>query len=164
MKKLVVILTGLFFLLSVGNLFALNIAYVDLEKISSQYKGVDKLKKKLEDEAKKESTKFEAKEKSIMDKIKELDKQKSVLDKKILEQKTADVQAEYKEIQADKYKYMAKLEAQKNELLSNMVEEIKAVVQKIAKEKAYDYVLVKDALLAGGEDITYLVLKKMNEE
>jgi len=164
MKKLVVVLTGLFFLLSAVNLFALNIAYVDLEKISAQYKGVDKLKKKLEEDAKKESTKFEAKEKAIMDKIKELDRQKSVLDKKVLEQKTADVQAEYKEIQADKYKYMAKLEAQKNELLANIVEEIKAVVQKIAKEKAYDYVLVKDALLAGGEDITYLVLKKMNEE
>jgi Skp family chaperone for outer membrane proteins len=53
---------------------------------------------------------------------------------------------------------------QEKDLTANIVEEIRAIVQKIAKEKNYDYVLEKNMLLYGGEDITYLVLKKMNEQ
>jgi Skp family chaperone for outer membrane proteins len=37
-------------------------------------------------------------------------------------------------------------------------------VQKIAKEKSYDYVFEKSMLLFGGDDITYLVLKQMNDQ
>ena len=38
------------------------------------------------------------------------------------------------------------------------------IVAKIAKDKKYDYVFEKTMLLFGGEDITYLVVKEMNEK
>lgn len=164
MKKLTAVLAGLFVFMLCANAYAeMKVAYVDIEKVAKQYKGTEKASKKLEAQVKAENDRFVKIEKEFLKEKQAFDKQKSILDKKAAEKKDEELTARYQEIMKEKQAVVSKLEQEKNTVMANVMEEIRAIIQQVAKEKGYDLVLIKELVLSGGEDITYLVIKKINE-
>jgi outer membrane protein len=164
MKKLVALLAGLLLFAFTANSFALTVGYVDIEKVFSQYSGTKVAKDKLQKEMEAEQKNVEKEKDAILKAKSDLEKKMSVLDKSKVEEQQQELQDRAEKLQAKAQDIQQKLMNQEKDLTANIVEEIRAIVQKIAKEKNYDYVFEKNMLLFGGEDITYLVLKQMNEQ
>lgn len=165
MRKVLIGLISLFFVMFwMSELYALKVGYVDIEKVFNQYSGTKKAKSKLQSKLEAEQKKIDKSKQDILKMKQDLDKQKTILDKNKLKEKEDELQAKLEKLQAEALEIQQKLLSEEKELTANIVEEIRAIVQKIAKEKEFDYVFEKNLLLYGGEDITYLVLKKMNEE
>jgi len=148
MKKFLIVLTSLvIFIFMLSNVYALKVGYVDIEKVFNQYSGTKKAKTKLQSKLKEEQKKIDKKKQEILKMKDDLDKQKSILDKNKLKEKEDELQQKLEKLQADALEIQQKLYG-----------------EKIAKDKGYDFVFEKNLLLYGGEDITYLVLKQINEE
>jgi outer membrane protein len=164
MKKTVALLAGLLLFAFTANSFALSVGYVDIEKVFSQYSGTKTAKDKLQKQMEVEQKSIEKEKDSILKDKADLEKKMSILDKDTVEQKQKDLQSRAEKLQTKAQDLQQKLMDQEKDLTANIVEEIRAIVQKIAKEKNYDYVFEKSMLLFGGDDITYLVLKQMNDQ
>lgn|ERR1035437_1415509 len=163
MKKMVFLLAGILLFVFSASSFALTVGYVDIEKVFSQYKGTTDAKDKLQKEVEKEQKNVEKEKNDILKAKAELDKKRSILDKSKVADEEKSLQDKAEKLQAKALEIQQKLLSQEKELTANIVEEIRAIVQKIAKEKNFDMVFEKNTMLYGGEDITYLVIKKINE-
>ena len=163
MKKIVFLLAGLLLFVFTASSFALSVGYVDIEKVFSQYKGTTEAKDKLQKEVEKEQKNVEKEKNDILKAKADLDKKKSIMDKAKLADEEQALQDKAEKLQAKALEIQQKLLSQEKALTANIVEEIRAIVQKIAKEKNYDMVFEKNMMLYGGEDITYLIIKKINE-
>jgi len=165
MKKLLVVLFVTVFALGiVGSAFALNVGYVDIKKVFNQYEGTKKAKAKLQGALEKEQKNIESKKDELLKLKDDLEKKASVLDKDKVRAKQEELQSKYEKLQKEAIEIEQKLRAQEEELTSNIVGEIRNIVKKIAEEKKFDLVFEQNMLLYGGEDITFTVLKKMNEQ
>ncbi len=165
MKKMLAVMVVFVLILGVaGSSYALNIGYVDIKKVFNQYEGTKKAKAKLQGALEKEQKNIEAKKDELLKLKEDLEKKASVLDKDKVRAKQEELQSKYEKLQKEAIEIEQKLRAQEEELTSNIVGEIRTIVKKIAEEKKYDLVFEQNMLLYGGEDITYIVLKKMNEQ
>jgi Skp family chaperone for outer membrane proteins len=164
MKKLIVVMAGLLFMAFAFNAYALNVGYVDVEKAIKQYEGTKKLTDKLKKDVADEEATLEKETEDIKKTMDELDKKSSIMDKKELVKQKESLQQRYEKLKMKTLEVQQKLMAQQKEMYANLVDEINAIIAKIAKDKKYDYVFEKSLLLFGGEDITYLVIKEMNEK
>jgi outer membrane protein len=166
MKKLLVLLAGVLFFAITARADgpALKVGYVDVEKAIKQYTGTEKLTDKLKKDVKVEEDALEKETNDIKKTMDDLDKKSSIMDKKELAKQKDDLQARYEKLKVKTLDVQQKLMAQQKEMYANLVDEINAIVAKIAKDKKFDYVFEKTMLLFGGEDITYLVTKEMNEK
>jgi len=164
MKRFVLFVAVIAVLLFSTGAFALNVAYVDIEKAMKQYEGTKKLTEKLKSEVAKEEAILEKEQNAIKKELEDLDKKSSIMDKKELSKKKDELQTRYEKLRARTMEVQQKLLSQQKEMTANLMDEINAIVAKIARDKKYDYVFEKTMLLFGGEDITYLVIKAMNEK
>ncbi len=163
MKKMILVLAVLLFFAFTSHVYALNVGYVDIEKVFNQYSGTKKAKEKLQKEVKSEQAAM-AKEKAEIEKVLEnLDKKSSIMDKKELAKQKDALEERYKKLQARMMEVQQRLLAKEKDMTSNLVDEIRAIIVKIARDKKYDYVFEKNMLLFGGDDITVYVIKEINE-
>ncbi len=56
------------------------------------------------------------------------------------------------------------LQQRSRELQQNAMDKVRADIQKIAKEKGYEYVMDQNALIAGGKDVTDEILKEIKSD
>jgi len=166
MKKLLAVLAGVLFFAVTVNADgpAMKVGYVDVEKAIKQYQGTQKLTDKLKKDVAVEEAALEKETNDIKKTMDDLDKKSSIMDKKELAKQKDDLQTRYEKLKMKTLDVQQKLMAQQKEMYANLVDEINAIVAKIAKDKKFDYVFEKTMLLFGGEDITYLVIKEMNEK
>lgn len=164
MKKLVAVLAGLMFVALASNAYALNVGYVDVEKAIKQYEGTKKLTDKLKKDVAAEEAELEKETNDIKKTMDELEKKSSIMDKKELVKQKDALSQRYEKLKVRTLEVQQKLMTQQKEMYANLVDEINAIVKKIATDKKFDYVFEKSMLLFGGEDITYLVIKAMNEK
>jgi Skp family chaperone for outer membrane proteins len=163
MRKLTFLLTVVLLFVFTAGSYALNVGFVDLEKVISQYSGAKNAKEKLQKEYDKEQKSLEKDRDDLVKQKADLDKKRNILDKDKIKEQEDELQSNLEKLQARAMEAQQKIAARDKELTANIVEEIKAIVKKIAEDKKYDYVFLKDAVLFGGDDITFLVLKKINE-
>ncbi len=105
--------------------------------------------------------------------MQDLAKSESDLNKKILEKKTALEKAKAENKTQTELQMMAeqmrleiepeakKLEADSNKRSEEIETSIKQALDSVAKENKYDLVLIEEAVLYGGTDISDLILKKL---
>ena len=163
MKKSVFLLAVMLLFVFSASSFALSVGYVDIEKVFSQYKGTTEAKEKLQKEVEKEQKAVEKEKDAILKEKADLDKKKAILDRAKVEELEMALQEKAQKLQEKALKIQQDLLAREKALTSNIIDEIRAIVQKIAKEKNFDMVFEKNTLLYGGEDITYLVTKEINK-
>lgn len=56
------------------------------------------------------------------------------------------------------------LQQRSQELQQNAMDEVRADIQKIAKEKGYNYVMDQNALISGGKDVTDEILEEIKTD
>jgi outer membrane protein len=164
MKKLLAVILAVALFGVVSYAQELKIGYVDIEKVFNQYSGTKTAKEKLKKDVEREQKALEQEKDAIKKELDELDKKSSIMDKKQLSTKKEELQKKAEQLQAKTLDVQQKLLTKEKELTSNIIDEIRAIIAKIGKEKKYDYIFEKTMLLYGGEDITYLVIKAINEQ
>lgn len=162
MKKLMAVIAGFMFVAFAADLYAFNVAFVDAEKAVKQYDGTKKITDKLKDDLAKEEEVLSKERDSIKAAYAELEKKSSIMDKKELAKKVEELKKREEKYQMAYLEAQQKLVTKQKEVMSGLMDEITAIVARIAKEKKYDFVFEKQAMLFGGDDITYLVIKEMN--
>ncbi len=162
-------------LLAIGSLFLtsaeLKIGFVNVEEIFKNYSGT----KDAEDKFSKEVAKWEqdasAKQKEIKDIKDQLDKQTLLLSserKAELEGKVKQKMAEYQEFIQTKFGQKGEVLSKNEELTKPIVDKITKIIDKIAKDEGYDFIL--DARAGGviygkpAFDLTERVLNILNKE
>jgi outer membrane protein len=163
MKKLILVLAGLLFFAFTSHVYALTVGYVDIEKVFNQYEGTKKAKDKLQKEVQVEQAAMQKEKADIEKTLGDLDKKSSIMDKKEVAKQKDALEERYKKLQEKMMEVQQRLLAKEKEMTSNLVDEIRAIIVKIAKDKKYDYVFEKNMLLFGGDDITPYVIKEINE-
>lgn len=164
MKKVLLVIFAVVFLGVLAYAQELKIGYVDIEKVFNQYSGTKSAKEKLKKDVEKEQKILEQEKDAIKKELDELDKKSSVMDKKQANEKKDALQKKAEQLQMKTLEVQQKLLTKEKELTANIIDEIRAIIAKIGKEKKYDYIFEKTMLLFGGEDITYLVIKAINEQ
>ncbi|MCE5300890.1 MAG: OmpH family outer membrane protein, partial [Spirochaetia bacterium] len=150
MRKFTLVFAGMLFFAFTAGAFALNVGYVDIEKVFNQYQGTKTAKEKLQKEVEKEQKNIEKEKNDLIKLKKDLDNKKLVLDKDKVAAQEKELQDKLTSLQEKAMKIQQDLLNQEKELTANIVDEIRSIVQKLAKEKNYDMVFEKSMLLYGG--------------
>ncbi len=162
MKKVIVMAMLMVFAFSLGA-YALQIGYVDREKVFTAYSGTKKAKEALQKELDAEKKALEKEQETLINASNDLKKKRSVLDKKKADEMELDLQRKAQALQQKAMEIQQKLLTREKEMYSQILDEIRAIVVKISKEKGYDYVFERESMLFGGDDITAFVIKEMNK-
>ena len=106
--------------------------------------------KKMNDDLEKQQEELNAKKGIVSE------KQYNTLKARLEEQRGA-FREKYQAVQAD-------ITKQQQDVMEGLLDDVKNVIAQLAKEENYEAVFNKDALLYGGEDITYRVLDILNRK
>jgi outer membrane protein len=131
-----------------GLLAASKVAVVDTSQILANYPKAQKVLKEIANSEKSLNKKIAAKRKQLKD-ARGKNKTETEL-QMIAQQIKTELEPEAKKLEAE-----SKAKTEEIEL------DVKSVIKKVAKEKDYQLVLVKDAVLYGGDDISKEVLGKL---
>ena len=129
-----------------------------------RHKGEDTLKeeaKKLEDE-------LNAKQEELKKLRAEIDKKGSVWNKDTKEAKEADFKTKTQEFQKKYMEYGEQLNKKKQDTESDIIDELRGVVEEIAQKKGYTYVFERSVggllVAPASDDLTDEVIKQYNKE
>lgn len=154
MKKLMV---GVASVLMATSIFAAKLGYVDSQAVVSNFSETKKAQQSLEAQAKKIEN--EVKQKEVL-----LEKEQVALQAKGDKLTDAEKKAFEKKVQ-DFYNFVDKsqenLNKQQFEKLKKIDEIYVKAINKVGKDGKFDYILERDAIKFGGEDVTEKVLKAM---
>lgn len=147
-----------------------KLAYVDVQKAIEKSSAGKKAKDEMKKEAEKKNKDLE-KKKSDIDKMREdLEKKRSVLSEEAFGKKAQELQEEMQKFNQLAAKAQAELQKKEGELLQPIVDRMKKVIGKIAKEKSLSMVIQSNqnaqiVLYASPEsEITEEVVKAFDKE
>ena len=161
------ILTAMILALGLGlsaSAAAERIAYVDIAEIFDQYEGTATAKEQLKQEADKEKGKLAKQKDKLEAEIESLQSKQSVMTKEKYKQKEDELRKRTAALQQEIQEISNQLIIKEKNLTKNIVDEIKAIVAEVAEDEKYDLIFEKNAVMYGGKDITYLVIKRMNRK
>ncbi len=144
-----------------GFAFAEKIAYVDLAAVFDGYEKTKDYDVNLENEQKGKQTEIDKK----VEEIKAMQDKLDLLSDKEKKAKQEQIDSKTRELQEFQRNAEIDLREERNEKLKGVLQDIQDVVEEIAKQKKYDYILNDRVLLYGDEslDISKDVLKKLND-
>ena len=147
-----------------------KLAYVDVQKAIEKSSAGKKAKEEIKKEADKKSKELE-KKKADIDKMREdLEKKRSVLAEEAFGKKAAELQEEMQKFNQLAAKAQGELQKKEGELLQPIVDKMKKVIEKIAKEKSLNMVIQSNqnaqiVLYASADsEITDEVVKAFDKE
>jgi outer membrane protein len=147
-----------------------KLAYVDVQKAIEKSTAGKKAKDDMKKEAEKKNKDLE-KKKSDVDKMREdIEKKRSVLSEEAFGKRAAELQDEMQKFNQLAQKAQVELQKKESELLQPIVDKMKKVIEKIAKEKGISMVIQSNqnaqiVLYATPEsDITDDVVKSFDKE
>jgi len=159
------ILVALFVLLSVAPVYALKIAYVDMQKVWESSKEIQVEKKKMETMLKKSQEDLKKKEAELRQLQERAKKEAAMATEEAKRAMAEEYQRKMLEFQ-QMYQEKQKLLSDKDvEAQADFVEKVKKVAMKIAIKKGYDVVFAKEHTLYVDDkhDITKMVLSVVNK-
>jgi outer membrane protein len=170
--KVIACLTALF---ACGGLFSvsaeLKIGFINVEEIFHSYQGTKEAQDKFDKEVAKWEQDASAKQKDIKDLKDQLDKQSLLLSserKAEIEAKLKQKMTEYQDFLQTKFGQKGEVLSKNEELTKPIIEKINKIIEKIAKDENYDYIM--DARAGGviygrpAFDLTERVLNILNKE
>jgi len=168
MKSILALLT-VFALASVASA-DFKMAYVDVQKAIEKSTAGKKAKEEMKKEAEKRNKDLE-KKKGDIDKMREdLEKKRSVLAEDAFGKKAQELQEEMQKFNQSAAKAQGELQKKEADLLAPIVDKMKKVIEKIAKEKGLSMVIQSNqnaqiVLYANAEaDLTEDVIKTFDKE
>lgn len=168
MKKMI-LMSALVFGLSFAHA-EFKMAYLDIQKAIQSSNAGKKAKENLQGEADKKNKELEKKKNDIEKMREDFEKKASVMSEDARKRKEAELQEEMMKWNQSASKAQTDLQKKEGELLTPIVEKMKKVVEKVAKEKGYSMVIQSNqnaqiVLYAATDlDITEAVIKAFNAE
>ncbi len=139
----------------------MKVGTVDLQKLFKEYPGTVKAQKKFNAMAKKKAADLKEAQEDLKDFATELRSSDSVLSAKQKRQKQNELDAKQNTYLQQENQIKMELAAKENEMTQSILEELKAIVASMAKDKGVDLVLDSEKIvyLNGGIDLTDAILK-----
>ncbi|MFC1709459.1 OmpH family outer membrane protein [Candidatus Omnitrophota bacterium] len=168
MKRGIKLVVSLVFVVFLANIFLLSeafaenkIVYVDLAAVFDGYEKTKDYDVNLEETQNGKQTEIDA----MVEEIKGMQDKLDLLTDSEKKSKEEEIDKKTRELQEFQRSAEVDLRETRNERLKEVLEDIQEVVEEIAKQNKYDYILNDRVLLYGGEnlDISDEVLKKLNE-
>lgn len=122
----------------------IRIATVDMQRALQAVKDGKKARQTLEKEFNSKKTELEKEKASIEKMHEELQKQSLVMNEKALAKKQAELQQKVMQLQELTARSQYEIQKREQELTAPIVEKLKGVISKIAKDKGYSVVLEKN--------------------
>jgi outer membrane protein len=147
-----------------------KLAYIDIQKAIQSSNAGKKAKEDLQKEADKKNKDLEKKKSDIEKMREDFEKKASVMSDDARKRKEIELQEEMMKWNQAAQKAQTELQKKEGELLTPIVDKMKKVVEKVAKEKGYSMVIQSNqnaqiVLFAQAElDITEMVIKSFNSE
>ena len=165
MKKLVVVLGAL--LMAAAAHAETKIGFVDMQKAIQSTSAGKKAKAELEGEFNKKKKDLEKKEADLKKMGEDLEKKKSVLSEEALGKKQAEFQEEMLKYRDVVGKSQIEIQKKERDLTAPILEKMKKVIAKIAKDKGYTLVMENNQgilFAAPDSDLTDEVIKAYEKE
>lgn len=165
MKKLVIVLASL--LMAAAAQAETKVGIVDMQKAIQATSAGKKAKSELEGEFNKKKKELEKKEADLKKMGEDLEKKKSVLSEEALGKKQAEFQEEMLKYRDVVGKSQIEIQKKERDLTAPILEKMRKVIGKIAKEKSYSLILENNQaiLFATPEsDLTDEVIKAYEKE
>jgi outer membrane protein len=144
--------------------WALRLAYVDVAEVFDQYEGTVTAKAELKKEADKKRKELEVQQNDLSKQIDDLKAQKSVLPAAKYKDKEDKLKGQVQILQEQIQTVQEELAGKEKKKTKAILEEIRGIVRELAQEEKYDFILEKNALVFGGDDVTFKVLKRLNKK
>jgi outer membrane protein len=145
-----------------------NIAFVDLQKALESVDAGKKAKSSLDKEMAAKKTEIEKQEQALRKEAEEFEKKAAILNDAAKAQKQQEFQKKVMEFQKKYQEAQGDLQKRQQELTKPLLDQLRAIIEGMGKEKKYSLVLEKSqgAVLyaEGGTDITQLVIDKFNAQ
>ena len=142
-----------------------KVATVDLQKLFKEYPGTDKAQKKFKALAEKKQKDLQESAQDLQDLQGEIKNSGSVLSAKQKKQKETELKQKAHDLDLAESQARSYLASKESEMTQSLLEEIKALVAGVAKDKGADLVLDSDktVFVNGGVDLTPDVLKNFKK-
>jgi outer membrane protein len=145
-----------------------KVGFVDQQKAILSSKEGQVAEKTLSDLAQKKQKELEPKQQELQRLGEELESQKFVLSKEVLEERRLDVMKRQRDLEREVQQAQEEIQIEQRRLVSPLAKRLGEVIQAIGKEKGFSLVLDQSSpgvlYSDGGLDITELVIKKLNEQ
>ncbi|MBD3346033.1 MAG: OmpH family outer membrane protein [Chitinivibrionales bacterium] len=149
----------------------LKIGFINSQKIFKEYEGTKEAQEKFDKEAAKWEQEATDRQKEIKELQEQLEKQSLMLSserRKELEDKIKQKYAQYQEFLQQKFGQEGEVVKKNVELTKPIIEKMRVIIDKIAKEEHYDYIFDESAggviFAKKGFDLTGRVLKVLNAQ
>ena len=165
MKKLVVVLGAL--LMAAAAHAETKIGFVDMQKAIQSTSAGKKAKTELETEFNKKKKELEKKEADLKKMGEDLEKKKSVLSEDALGKKQAEFQEEMLKYRDVVGKSQVEIKKKERDLTAPILEKMKKVIAKIAKDKGYSLIMENNQAVlyaTPDSDLTDEVIKAYEKE
>lgn len=146
--------------------YAMKIAYVDIQEALQAVKAGKKAKQQVEKEIEKRQKKLDDMRNHILKLESELKKQELVLSEESKKKKKEEYTKKIQELQAEVAKNQQEMQQEEQKVLAPMLEKMRELLQKVSKEKGYDIVFMKGAILYADDqhDLTKDLVKTFDKE
>ena len=159
---------GLSLLLAAGLAHAdMKVGFVDMQKAIQATSAGKKAKAELETEFNKKKKELEKKEADLKKMGEDLERKKSVLSEEVLGKKQAEFQDEMMKYRDTVGKSQLEIQKKERELTAPILEKMKTVIAKMAKDKGYSVVLENSQMVlfaTPDSDLTDEVIKAYEKE
>ncbi len=146
----------------------LKIGYVNLQKALNECEAGIKAKQELKEEARKLEKKLTKKQEELKKLREEIEKKHAVWNEETRKAKERDYQIKSQQLQEEFVRLSEELNRKRSQKEEKIIKELRAIIDRVAKERGYTYVLEASTglILYGPEkdDITDLVIKLYNEK
>lgn len=167
MKKQVMTIASLLLAASLAHAVDSKIGYVDMQKAIQATAAGKKAKTELEGEFNKKKKELEKKEADLKKMGEDLERKKSVLSEEVLSKKQAEFQDEMMKYRETVGKSQEEIRKKEADLTQPILDKMKSVIAKVAKDKGYSLVLENSqmVLFANADtDLTDEVIKAYEKD
>jgi outer membrane protein len=167
MKKQVTMIASLMLAAGLVHAAETKIGVVDMQKAIQSTATGKKAKTELESEFNKKKKELEKKEADLKKMGEDLERKKSVLSEEVLSKKQAEFQEEMLKYRDVVGKSQIEIQKKERDLTAPILEKMKKVIEKVAKEKGYTMVLENSQMVlfaTPDADLTAEVIKSYEKE
>lgn len=167
MKKQIAMIASLLLVAGMTHAAEMKIGYVDMQKAIQSTAAGKKAKAELEGEFNKKKKELEKKEADLKKMGEDLERKKSVLSEEVLNKKQAEFQEEMLKYRDVVGKSQIEIQKKERDLTAPILEKMKKVIEKVAKEKGYSMILENSQMVlfaTADADLTDAVIKTYEKE
>jgi outer membrane protein len=167
MKKQLTVIASLVLVAGLVHAAETKIGYVDMQKAIQATAAGKKAKSELEGEFNKKKKELEKKETDLKKMGEDLERKKAVLSEEVLSKKQAEFQEEMLKYRDVVGKSQIEIQKKERDLTAPILEKMKKVIEKVAKEKGYSMVLENSQMVlfaTPDADLTGEVIKSYEKE